>query len=443
MTNVNYDFLRFRKAEQLKKYHKALDFVNKGSLDCKRINNVTLLPLKPTEGLVFGKGGAVDNHGHYIECSGREKYYWDSYSFDISVNHIEERVVFCGPFLVHWGHFIVDCIQRLWYSLENDHNIDKYVFIVFEGSGVKKEHLQGNYREFFELLGIYDKLEFIDKPTKFSHILIPDLAYMKNEYYTQEYVDLLNHITEAALKKSDCATTCEKIFLTRSRFPKSKKIESGMEIMDSFFSNNGYHLISPENMKLSDLIKLMNSVKECATLSGSITHNFLFTKDELKVVIVERCPWAGDNQADIDIIKKLSTTYIDGHYCIRPTPIGDGPFLYAWNKHMKNYAEHYDMVFPDKAYLSKRYIKNNIKTVLKRHFQFYKYAWGLEPWQISHTDLIVEAYFDSYYEVNEYLDGSESLFFTDKVFYRKKAPNKRIQIRKNLGKVKRKIIKRK
>lgn len=438
MTTVNYDYLRPRKAAQLKKYHDGLKYYSEGVLGCRNYSDVTLLPLKPTESLVFGKGGAIDNSGQYLDCSGREKYYWGDYPYDQSVPHKDERVVFCGPFLVHWGHFIVDCIQRLWYALENDANVDRYVFIVFEGSGVKKEHLQGNYREFFELLGIYDKLEFIDKPTLFKSILIPDLAYRKNEYYTKEYVDLLNHITDAAQKRCPSTTKYNKIFLTRSKFPKSLKIESGMEIMDSFFLKNGYQLVSPESMKLSELICLVNSADECATLSGSISHNFLFTKEELKVVIIERCPWAGDNQADTDIIKRLRTTYIDAHYCIRSTPIGDGPFLYAWNSHLKEFAESNSMQSPDSEFLSDRYLKKNVKTVLKRHFKFYKYSWGLEPWQISHADLIVEAYFESFNEIGHYLKGNESLFVTDKLFYQEKKPKK--SFRRKLGALKRKIL---
>ena len=35
------------------------------------------------------------------------------------VNDIDEEVVFFGPFVKHWGHFICDQISRSWFILDN------------------------------------------------------------------------------------------------------------------------------------------------------------------------------------------------------------------------------------------------------------------------------------------------------------------------------------
>ena len=53
-------------------------------------------------------------------------------------------MVFCGYFINHWGHFLVEAVSRLWYFIQEDNTqIDKYVFVVGEN-----EHriLKGNYK---------------------------------------------------------------------------------------------------------------------------------------------------------------------------------------------------------------------------------------------------------------------------------------------------------
>ena len=40
----------------------------------------------------------------------------------------DEKVVYCGYLVNHWGHFLIEAVTRLWYFMERDATIDVYPY---------------------------------------------------------------------------------------------------------------------------------------------------------------------------------------------------------------------------------------------------------------------------------------------------------------------------
>ena len=149
MYHIDYRYLRPKKAAWLKRmYDTPLE--RKEALSVWHGRNATILPLcaRGGDNLLFGRGGVVDENGQYVELSGIPTRIWGSYVFP-KAEHRNETVVYCGFLVNHWGHFLVEAVTRLWYALENDTGVDKYVFFLNEN---EQRELKGNYREFFRLL---------------------------------------------------------------------------------------------------------------------------------------------------------------------------------------------------------------------------------------------------------------------------------------------------
>ena len=142
---INYTYLREKKADVLKEWEK--NGVRKNhSLEFSIHDNATILPLQKFENdnLLFGRGGVVDKNGAYIDKSGIQQRIFNSYDFKNSF-FVNQKVVYCGYFVHHWGHFLVEGVSRLWYFLKNDSTVDKYIF--FDDSG-RNSNITGNYKEF-------------------------------------------------------------------------------------------------------------------------------------------------------------------------------------------------------------------------------------------------------------------------------------------------------
>lgn len=179
---IDYSYMRPKKAEDLMMRYKDISHYS-GNLSVEIYDDAVALPCKKHDGL-FGKGGLIDSEGRLIEESVIPGIYSGVYQYD-ELEEKNETVVFCGYFINHWGHFLVEAVSRLWYFIqEDDTQIDKYVFVVGEN-----EHriLKGNYKKFFSLLGILEKIEIINKPTRFSKVILPQRSCKRPYYYADEY----------------------------------------------------------------------------------------------------------------------------------------------------------------------------------------------------------------------------------------------------------------
>ena len=128
--NIEYRYLRPEKARALKNWYDAPMEVRENPATWQG-QNATVLPLRRRAdfGLLFGKGGVVDENGQYVPMSAIPGRVEGSYAVE-NPEFRDEKVVYCGYLVNHWGHFLIEGVTRLWYFLENDPTIDKYVFFL-------------------------------------------------------------------------------------------------------------------------------------------------------------------------------------------------------------------------------------------------------------------------------------------------------------------------
>ena len=398
---IDYTYLRPKKAEALKKWHNGV-FHERTDLSWEEYDNAVILPIRRVENetLQFGHGGVIAN-GQYMESSGIEGRVGGYYPFQGAVIR-DETVVYCGYLVPQWGHFLIEGVSRLWYCLANPQDVDKYVFITRENESTE---VKGNYREFLDLLGILDKVEIINHPVEYRKVYVPELGYSRKYYYSEQYRGIFVRVVERALERCSLFEPSERVFLSRGRFTKAKGAEAGLEMLDHYFEKNGYKILYPELLSLTDLVFYLQNAKICAAESGTVPHNFLFAQQGKQCIIVERQTTVNEIQANIDIIKVLSVIYIDGHYTIYPVNAGYGPYCMAYNHCFQQFTKEHQCSSPDTYYVSHRYLRKCLKHYMKAYRDAYQYRWGLEPWMMMYADAIYEAYQDTLADLDDYLSG--------------------------------------
>lgn len=402
MENINYAYLRPKKAEWLKKMY-ATPMPLRDDLSVWHGENATVLPLRETrgEGLLFGRGGVLDQNGDYVPLSGFDTRIWHSYPHESPV-YKDEKVVYCGYLVNHWGHFLVEAVNRLWYALKEDPTIDKYVFFVDEN---EERTIKGNYKDFFQLLKIWDKLEIVNVPTTFREVIIPELSFFCMRYYSQQYLDIFDTIAANAHVESDWQPM-EKIYFTRSNFAKGNNYDFGLDSLDSFFSSNGFSLLAPETVTLSQMIFYIRNASEIATISGSVHHNMLFAKNSTKLTIVERLIINDDHQVSINRVRELQVTSIDANFHLYPVDTC-GPYVVGCNRILERYIADNHLNPPDALYCSEKYRDNCFKQYMRSYQDNYRYRWFMADWYPEICDSLFEAYEDNYPYFKEYLDGEK------------------------------------
>lgn len=399
MHHIDYTYLRPQKAEALKKWYDQSVEVRQDPT-VWRGSNATILPLRrdPADGLLFGKGGVVDEHGDYVPLSAIEGRVQFSYPVE-TPEYRDETVVYCGYLVDHWGHFLIEGVTRLWYFLENDPTIDKYVFFLDEG---EERQIKGNYLEFFRLLKIWDKLEIINKPTTYRQVVVPELGIYMRTAYTPKLLKVFDTIADN-VQVDPSWETPEKIYYSRSQFQKGIPFEFGFATLDDFFQRNGYTILFPEKVPLGQMVHYIRNAKVVATLSGSLPHNMLFGRQGQKVEILERFVISDDNQTDVNRMRELDVTYIDANIPVFPTDFV-GPFIMGYTDCLQRFAQDRGYVHPDSQYLTPKHYKQCFRRYMDAYIDLYNYNWFMADWYGPFTDSFYEGFQAGRVYFADYLD---------------------------------------
>lgn len=385
MQKIHYEYMRPRKAAALQQW---CDFPVEVRSEPEIWHgcNATVLPLRKDPSLQFGRGGVVDCDGQYVEMSGIPLRVQHGYSFE-NPEYKDEKVVYCGYLINHWGHFLIEAVTRLWYFTENDLTVDKYVFFIEEGSD---RQISGNYLEFLKLLKIWDRLEIINKPTTYREVIVPELGIVCRESYTPKLLKVFDAVAENVVADPSWETP-EKIFYSRSQFKKGMPFEFGFECIDNFYEKNGYTILYPEKVPLSRMIHYIRHAKVVASLSGSLPHNMLFANQGQKLEIVERLVINDDNQTDVNRLRELDVTYIDANMPVYSVGFV-GPVVMGYNEYLRQFAEDHGYAAPDSQYLTQRYRKKCFARYMKAYEDLYDYRWFMEDWFTQFADSLYEGF---------------------------------------------------
>ena len=325
-----------------KEYEKK-EYELKDKLGVKIVDNATILPAtfdRSSNPKLWAIGGVVDSNDNFIteSCS---RYLFGGY-YEHNEDYAEvinEPVIFFGPFIKHWGHFICDQISRLWYILDDPKKY-KIAYCGWNwGEGVTD--ISGNYLELLEKLGISeDQLINIQNPTRFKKVIIPDFSFIPEEFYSKEFEKITDTIVKNSVVKD--AKKIKNIYFTRSLLPNNDK-ERGEDKIMKYLKKHNYEILSPERLSLSEQIYYLNNCENICMISGSISHNIMFCKNnKTNINILNKTDMINGYQMVIDHICNAKITYVDIYVKLKDVLFGMGPFLINISNYMKEWLNDYD-----------------------------------------------------------------------------------------------------
>lgn len=271
------------------------------------------------------RGGVCHSDGCFIENS---RYYGDwlklggKYSFNVKSCTIRnEKVIFLGFCMEHWGHFLVDCLGRSWILCSEKYKDYKLVFLMKHG-----KKLNGQFLEFFTLLGINsNRFIYLEEPVKFSEVLIPECIYLHKQEHSH-YRDVFNKIIENFHSESSVP---EKVYFSRCHLKKAQRTELGEKDIERQFVQNGYEIFYPETLSLKKQIEIFQGSKSVACVNGTIPLNCLFAKSSIDLIVLNKMSLTHTNLIRISHLAGITPILIDAYYEPikgHPRVMGGGPF---------------------------------------------------------------------------------------------------------------------
>ena len=319
------------------------NFISDRKLKVTEIDDGVILPAKWVEEPVY-KGGVFDLNMNFVAGFFRKNPPKNSLfgvcgAYDVDeIAKSDEEVIFGGVLIGFFGHFILECLGRMWYILQNPQDQRKIVFLIV------REECEYFY-QFFNLLDIdRERIIILQAPTQFKKVIVPDESIHSWYDYTKEYLMPYDYIRGKVQKGN-----IKKLYLTRSKltltgrstdeFP--GKYLCNEEYFEQFYSGKGYKVISPEEFSIEEQISMIAGADEIVSTLGSLSHFALFCKPGTKFTILNRV----DNdtlypQCLINEAKKIDWYIVDASMNFLPIQErGGGVSLLGETKYWKQFIK--------------------------------------------------------------------------------------------------------
>ena len=230
----------------------------------KIIESGIILPLKSIdEDRIVGIGGVYDAEGKFVTRHKRALHISDAnemYPILDKFEYMPETVVYGGLVFNHFGHFLLECLSRMWWFIENPRCTHKYVFVSPEGQPDNIDLL-----EFYEILGLpKNRIKIIRKPTRFNKIIVPEQTTFIHSGYkpiAATVYDVLRNSVKPAKHK--------KVYFTRSKLWRTDAVNEAY--FENFFRAKGYTIVAPETLTLREQIAIMAGAEEFACIRRHLT----------------------------------------------------------------------------------------------------------------------------------------------------------------------------
>ena len=313
-------------------------------------------------------------------------------------------VVYGGFLRFVWGHFLMESMARMWAVVGNPELSDLPIVFFADDADGGRLRRGTNYWRFFELLGVADRVRVITEGEWFDSIIVPELAFSNEEFFHPAFVSVF----DAVKRNVDlAASSARRIFLTRSRLPKARKTDIGIEKIDALFRDNGFEVVSPEQLSLDQMIAMIANAEVVATVSGSVAHNLVFCNNRQETIVVERYAVNNPFQPAIHAMRQLPTTFVDACYGLHSVSPGAGPFFYAVTPELARFVEDRGWTpgIPPQGKDLARYVRS--------YNRRYPYAPVYEPWMMPEVAAVAEMSSATRSAFLPYVTGATPLFLSD------------------------------
>lgn len=322
------------------------------------VSAATILSIKYISDIFpWGVGGVLNSQGAFVEESAMEypERFGGAYEYSTAeTEKIDKTIIFMGPLKTHWGHFLIDFCTRLWFLCESQTEYD----IAYCGFQHKEKELPKEYVEFFSLMDITkERLHDIRRPTAVEKVIIPEQSFVPGQYFYEEFLNIFNRVTQKVNKQK--YQIYDKVYFTRTKLYNKREI--GEELIEKIFSNNGFKVLSPEKLTVSEQIAYVSNCKVFASLEGTVAHNIIFAQKETKQIILTKHKYVNLRQQWLEKILNINATYIS---VVQPIFINfppdnfDTTFWLRVNDKFKQFGRENAYTFPDDWKVMKTDFKN-------------------------------------------------------------------------------------
>ncbi len=268
--------------------HENIDLETIPSLHCDIIEDVTLLPmvgdiLGPTYKYAldaYAKTHENDKTMEHIPLPQARRLTLQDPNY-LYLPHIkpwkysDQEVIYGGIFHSHYGHFLVEALQRLWYTKGCKLPIVWSGGLGYFFSGSKLSPWQN---DIFQKLNIQNEHIFLTEPTQFSKVHFPEPGMSINTHLHPEHAAFLGAFENTPIEG-------KYVYFSRSKIRGCANEEQ----LEELLKKRGWSIVYPETMTVAQQLKAMSTAQVCFMVGGSAQHSMLLAKNlKTRFIVIPR-----------------------------------------------------------------------------------------------------------------------------------------------------------
>ena len=253
------------------------------------------------------------------------------------IPYVDEDVVFIGNVYPHFGHFLLEHMNRLYALMDPVYSKMKVVLI----NNMDVNPVPKYIFDFIELFGIkHDNIIILNKTTRFKTVCVPTQGYNMNVYSSVAFGKTFARIADNVPDSE----VYEKIYVSRAALDDRHKI-FGEEKVQHIFEKNGFKIIYPETLPLKKQISIIKNCRVLAGCAGTALHLGLFMRPGGTIIQIKRNRQPKCNASIQNLLNEtvgLNGVFISGSIEKRPSEHGSkGPQIIGVNKYMREFFDLY------------------------------------------------------------------------------------------------------
>lgn len=261
-----------------------------------------------------------------------------------NIPYVDADAVFVGNVFPQFGHFLLEHMNRAYALLDKKYKNMKVVLINNKDINPVPKYMF----ELLELLGVArDNILILNETTRFRNVYVPDQAFNIPVYSSVAFGKTYDAIAKSVKNPKKLY---DKIYVSRTAMQSRRTY--GEEKVQKIFEKNGYKIICPETLPLTEQIGLVKNCKVLAGCAGTALHLALFMKRGGTVIQIKRnrepkCN--ADIQNLINDTKGLNGIFISGSVEPKPTDhCSSVPQIIGVNEHMRDFFAVYGFKYTER-----------------------------------------------------------------------------------------------
>lgn len=267
--------------------------------------------LKVFDNAVITMDSCFDSNGNLIPFSPirRSSIDWKKIQVyptpkNVSVNKKIKDAYYINFFhSTHWGHFLTESLARMHDILCKD--------IPTKNIIIRFEHIRSfEWLKNISVLGEYNIIPFTEN-LLVEKLYLPVPTMVNFHYIVPEHIQTLNKYS--SYYDSNLKDIPEKVYLSRSKLPKTHRVNFGEEILEKKLIEYGWSSIHFQDYSIGDQVKILSNAKYISGCMGSAFHNLMMceTTPEKIIYLVPEIKYIFPNYAAHDILMNNNSFYVN------------------------------------------------------------------------------------------------------------------------------------